>query len=59
MTMIATLPQDRTDLRGERRVKKVRPSYLDDDVLARAAENGDRRLIARMREMQGECQLSL
>lgn len=56
MTMIAVRPEDRETERTERRVKKVRPGYLSADVLERAAADGERRLLERMRKMQGECQ---
>ncbi|MNN42614.1 hypothetical protein D3C81_1568080 [compost metagenome] len=39
---------------SERRVKKVRPSYLNPDVLERAAANAEARLVERVRKQRGE-----
>lgn len=51
--MIATLTEA-TSRRGERRVKKERPAYLNAELLDRIAENSDARLLARVRKQRGE-----
>ncbi len=40
--------------RTESRTRKVRPAYLNPEILARAVENGESRLIARVRKQRGE-----
>ncbi|MCO6057306.1 hypothetical protein NG726_11555 [Pseudomonas sp. MOB-449] len=57
MTMTAILPEDRVVLaQPAPRNRKSRPGYLAEDVLLRAAEDGERRLMARVEQMRGKCQ---
>lgn len=52
--MMTTTFSEVTAQRTESRTRKVRPSYLNPETLARAAENGEARLVARLRKQRGE-----
>jgi hypothetical protein len=47
MTIIAVRPEDRVEAGPVSRKNRVRPTYLTDEVLARAAQNSEQRILAR------------
>jgi len=54
--MIAIRLQDQVQALPEPRNKKPRSGYLKAEVLSRAVEDGEARLLARVKKMRGECQ---
>jgi hypothetical protein len=53
MTMIAIRAQDRVDPSPVSRKDRVRPTYLTDEVLSRAAERAEQRILSRIDKKRG------
>ncbi len=54
MTMIAVRPEDQARaVMPEPRKGRARPAFLSAEVLDRAKERGERRLMVRMEQMRG------
>ncbi|WP_312800225.1 hypothetical protein [Pseudomonas sp.] len=53
MTMIAVRAQDRIDPGPVSRKDRVRPTYLTDEVMERAAKKAEQRILSRIEKKRG------
>ncbi len=51
--MITVRPQDQIEAGPASRESRVRPTYLTNQVLTRAAQNSEQRIIARIEKKRG------
>lgn len=54
MTMIAVRPEDRVSRGPEPRGSRVRPSFLNEELLSRAKRDGEAQLLAIIQKLRSE-----